>query len=544
MSNFNPYKNTGRTRFGQDAKAPTPVDKTNVNPQQEDDDEPGDAEGEGEGETPNPNDSRSGGENGADFDNIESLESTNVGGTGDEGFESSSDTQESVAGNADEDVPSEDDKQYGKLAEDAEADEEADGQHGVAATSKATPGVMAATAVAHETIDTAAANTDVATSEVITAEAHFNSADEPAGVGDTATEVPTETGSGGSLRGGDLLALRSRTTRFTKTMELEIAIIRRDVPMRDIKQETVDEYAELHGAGTVFPRPLVCEEVDSVTGTSIFRLVDGQHRLAAYLALGLTHVEVEVKQGNLREAKLATAASNIYGLPLTNQQKRAVAVLMFEECPTWTSNSIATWTGLSPTFIGNERVRYEAAQGIEPDPDRIRVSTSGKKYKERVRNQPPMVEPAAVPPTALREPPRRIADAGQSVSLPSVPVVPKHDEDCELGSDELEEQAADIKAPVGDVPPTAPTAPTVRTADVGGEQPKVVGAAFASRFTIHYVDLSGAQKKVDYDFDLNEVFLPSDVHPLESVIRNLRTLREKQVPVATLLAICQRAMQD
>ncbi len=573
MTSFKERIDATRARAGLAANAAVLIDDTSVN-EIEGDEQPDGAEGEAE-----TSESADSGDD-ADVD-IDSVDGAGVGGASDEGFEPFDESFERLAANEDVDVtcvvhshdseptdgaPRTDDEEGGKDAADfglaaAMSDNPAiekvtEGQDEAAATSNPTSSVAATTAVAHEIGDTAAANADLATAEVSTSEAHTISADKP-----VATDVPTATGRTRSFHGGDLFTLRARATRNTKVMTLEIAAIRRDVPMRAIQQDTVKDYAELHEAGTKFPRPKAFEEVDSVTGASIFRLVDGQHRLAAYRSLGLTHVEVDVQQGNLWEAKLATAASNIYGLPLTNQQKRDVAALMFEECPDWTPNSIATWTGMSPTFIGKELVKYEAAHGIAPDPDRIRVSTSGKQYKARVRNQPPTVDPAAQAPTVLREPPRRISDGGQTVSLPSDQLAPERGEDNEDSSDEPKVWSVASQATIAAVPQSAPTglaelsvpiaeavqvtlvAPAQQEADGDGEQPKLVVAAIASRFTIRYLDASGAQREAVYDFDRPDDGVPSALVSLESLIRNVRKLRENQVPAETLLGICQRAMQ-
>ena len=159
---------------------------------------------------------------------------------------------------------------------------------------------------------------------------------------------------------------------------LEISSIVRDLPMRAVDPDTVKQYASSITSGAAFPPIQVYEELDAA-GRTVTRLGNGQHRLEAYVSLGITRIEAEVRQGTRREAILAMAASNIDGLRLTNQAKRDVADMMFEQCPDWTDNKIAVWTGMSPQFILNRHKRYNSTHGIKPDAPRL--SNRGRKPK-------------------------------------------------------------------------------------------------------------------------------------------------------------------
>ncbi len=458
MNAFNPHKHVGPTHFGQAAKAPAPVTAIDENQQQAEDDEPGGAEGEGE--TPEPVDS---GEAGLEIDNIESLEGAEVGSADDEEFESFADPYEPVAANEAEDVPGVGDPQDHESVEDADGDAEDDDLSAVAATADAAveqeasngqheaagelglqgdgfvdattepddadveeaDGVVASsntatadamvTAGVAEHSDAGSANTGVSTGEVSTPDAHDISADKSAGVGAVATAMLAQTGSGaGNFHDGNSPGRSLGVAGSVVFALVLILTIIRDVKMRPVDDKTVDRYTDALKDGGELPRILIFEDFDPATGTSERRLADGQHRLAAHVKAGRTHIEAEIRQGNRRDAMLAMAASN-NGLLLTNKQKHELAYMMVGLCPDWTDNRIRTHTGLSIKVISDERERYNKAHGTDPR----RLSNRGRKPKVKELELAP---DTTVEPTLLSVQPPQVQAQPTRQRLPQLPL--------------------------------------------------------------------------------------------------------------------------
>ncbi len=320
-------------------------------------------------------------------------------------------------------------------------------------------GAGASTATGADTSDvTEESDIETDTGELPTGDDHAHAAGEAVDGGAAKSNARTPTIQAlGSFHGGMLPGRHCGPSGPMRVEILEIARIRRDVPMRAKSDSTVRKYAALAKDGAEFPRVLVFEEIDAATATPVWQLGDGQHRLAAYEELGWTHVNAEIRSGNLRDAKLAMASANIGGLALTIQQKRDVAAMMFYECPDWTSNSIATWTGLSPTFVGNERVKYEAEHGIKHDPDRVRVSTTGRKYKERVRKPAPVAIPKPSPADLMLGEASGISPSGDVDLIRPLP-----------GGDEASEGRESRMAAPGDSMPRESAVPTPKQEALSG----------------------------------------------------------------------------
>ena len=94
-------------------------------------------------------------------------------------------------------------------------------------------------------------------------------------------------------------------------------------PRVAINEETVAEYADLLKEGTEFPA------VVAFYDTEVYWLADGFHRYHAHVRAGLKKIEVDVRDGSLRDAILyAVGANTEHGLRRTNEDKRKAVTTM------------------------------------------------------------------------------------------------------------------------------------------------------------------------------------------------------------------------
>lgn len=123
----------------------------------------------------------------------------------------------------------------------------------------------------------------------------------------------------------------------------------------EFDRDLVSEYSRAIHEGAKFPPMLVFFD-----GTHHW-LADGFHRHAACVDIGLEFVDVEVREGSLRDAQLYSFSANAnHGKRRTNADKRkaVMAMLADSEWCKWSSNQIAKACGVSHTFV--ERVRSES----------------------------------------------------------------------------------------------------------------------------------------------------------------------------------------
>ncbi len=138
-------------------------------------------------------------------------------------------------------------------------------------------------------------------------------------------------------------------------MRLSISQIRTDGGTQsraEIHQITVVEYATAIKEGHLFPPIVVFYD------GNYYWLVDGFHRLSAHLLAGYQDLEVEVKQGTLREAILYAVGANAeHGLRRSPADKyHAVSLLLAdEEWSSWSDRMIAKQTFTSPPFVAKVR---------------------------------------------------------------------------------------------------------------------------------------------------------------------------------------------
>ena len=121
-------------------------------------------------------------------------------------------------------------------------------------------------------------------------------------------------------------------------------------------QLVIDDYAEKMIAGAVFPPVVVF--FDGLE----YWLADGFHRVNAAIQAGIEHINVDVKEGDKRDALLyAVGANSSHGLRRTNEDKRNAVLLLLNdpEWREWSNVEIAKACAVSHTFVNNLRSSLE-----------------------------------------------------------------------------------------------------------------------------------------------------------------------------------------
>lgn len=157
--------------------------------------------------------------------------------------------------------------------------------------------------------------------------------------------------------------------RIVKVADL---FIRKEVQVRNIRHEAVDDYAAEMKAGAVFPPP------DVFPTASRYYPAKGIHRVLAAKKAELEEMTVRVHEGGHREAILMAVGANAEnGIRRTNADKRraVVALLKDDEWKGWTDGAIAQQCKVSQTFAS--KVRREMAQNGAEFPAE-RKGTDGK----------------------------------------------------------------------------------------------------------------------------------------------------------------------
>jgi len=134
-------------------------------------------------------------------------------------------------------------------------------------------------------------------------------------------------------------------------------------PRVAINEETVVEYADLLKEGTEFP-PVV-----AFYDGELYWLADGFHRFLAHARAGLKKIEVDVRDGSLRDAILYAVGANAeHGLKRTNEDKRKAVVTMLthelvkhgSDGHPWSDNAIAKRCKVSNHFVAKMRGSSES----------------------------------------------------------------------------------------------------------------------------------------------------------------------------------------
>lgn len=140
-----------------------------------------------------------------------------------------------------------------------------------------------------------------------------------------------------------------------------------------INEQKVADYAELMGAGTVFPAVVLFHDGNR------YYIGDGFHRGLAAKRNGLTEIPSDVRPGTRSDALwFAIGANKNHGLPLTEADKRHAIEMAYAE---WLDNGqreIADQVGCSATYVGRIRQELQVSTGLHL-PETV-TGKDGKKY--------------------------------------------------------------------------------------------------------------------------------------------------------------------
>ncbi len=122
-------------------------------------------------------------------------------------------------------------------------------------------------------------------------------------------------------------------------------------------------------------------------------LSDGFHRFEAHQSAGLAEINAEIRDGDLRDAKLFAAGANAdHGLRRTQADKRnaILALLTDTEWRGWSDKEIARRTATSDKTVAKMR-RDLSGEGVNADfrvEERTFITKHGTEAKRRVPTKP------------------------------------------------------------------------------------------------------------------------------------------------------------
>jgi ParB-like chromosome segregation protein Spo0J len=137
---------------------------------------------------------------------------------------------------------------------------------------------------------------------------------------------------------------------------------------RSIDQASVLDYAQLMTDGVVFPPIVVFGEK--------YILADGWHRYWACKKAAIKEIEVESKEGTIRDAIFyGISANNQHGIPMTREDKHdnCKKMLMDVEWGNFGDRVIASKVGLSKNTVGKIRKALEAEGRIATSDNRTYI---------------------------------------------------------------------------------------------------------------------------------------------------------------------------
>lgn len=179
-------------------------------------------------------------------------------------------------------------------------------------------------------------------------------------------------------------------TLTTKFHRLPIAAITADSECQlraACSSATVQEYSEVLTAGVTFPPVIVFFDGER------YWLGDGFHRFEAHQAAGLTDINAEIRDGDLRDAKLFAAGANAdHGLRRTQADKRnaILALLADPEWRVWSDKEIARRTATSDKTVAKLR-RELSGDGVNAEirvEERTFTTKHGTEAKRRMPSRP------------------------------------------------------------------------------------------------------------------------------------------------------------
>lgn len=132
---------------------------------------------------------------------------------------------------------------------------------------------------------------------------------------------------------------------------------------KNIDPKWVQDYAEHMKEGAVFPLPVVFFD------GKYNWLADGFHRISALKSNGVLEVEVEIREGSVRDAKLyAIKANNLHGRNMTFEEKRNNIIFMLkdDEWGKWSDERIAKEIDVARITIYRLRKKLEKEGEVDP----------------------------------------------------------------------------------------------------------------------------------------------------------------------------------
>lgn len=179
-------------------------------------------------------------------------------------------------------------------------------------------------------------------------------------------------------------------------MKIQVSKIRKDGGTQarsSMNPENVQEYAEAMKEGAVFPPVVVFNDGES------FWLGDGFHRVSAAEMAGIDLLEADVKEGDLRDARLyAIGANASHGIRRTNADKRMAVKMLLQdqEWCQWSNREIARRCGVSDPFVMKVREELSPVKVLtvssSSHSDASIVPVESKKDAPEKPSDPPCVE--------------------------------------------------------------------------------------------------------------------------------------------------------
>lgn len=154
---------------------------------------------------------------------------------------------------------------------------------------------------------------------------------------------------------------------------------------KSIDPKWVKNYAENMKEGTIFPLPVVFFD-----GKDHW-LADGFHRVAAMKSNGQLEIEVEVKEGSVRDAKLfAIGANNLHGRNMSFDEIRnnIIEMLKDEEWGQWSDERIAKAVNVSRITVYRIRKSLESKGEVQPKKSTKYVDKQGNENTMAINRKP------------------------------------------------------------------------------------------------------------------------------------------------------------
>jgi urease gamma subunit len=148
-----------------------------------------------------------------------------------------------------------------------------------------------------------------------------------------------------------------------------------------INQDVVNDYAQLLSDGAIFPPIVVFGEKNI--------LADGWHRFFAHRAAGIKEIEIDSREGDVRDAIFyGFGANKSRGLQMNQEDTRSIIgrLLMDNEWAKLGDRKIAEHVGVSSTTVLRLRQAMEGAGQLIKQATKT-VVRNGKEFEQDVRQK-------------------------------------------------------------------------------------------------------------------------------------------------------------